>query len=148
MTTTPSTTVAVPREVLQAAREALIQCKPMRVDQHSNDIHCRCVRCQSIAALGLYLTPPSDLPANLNPNPKGGEPCPSSVASAAASIHQEVPSALAGSKGASGVPSTTSPDLPTRVAGEDEAKAKMRAEFLHRHQAPKDWVILTIEEME
>ena len=29
----------------------------------------------------------------------------------------------------------------------DEAEAKRRAEWLHKHKAPKNWIILTIEEV-
>lgn len=31
---------------------------------------------------------------------------------------------------------------------EDDAEAKLRAEFLHRHNAPKDWLILTQGEVQ
>lgn len=95
MTTTPSITVAVPRALLERAIHIL-----------DSEEYFNCAR-------GLAACIPSDLPAILNPNPKGGETC---------QTKQQSPAC----KGASGVPSTTGPDLPAGVTGEENPQPDYR----------------------
>lgn len=100
MTTTPSTIVAVPRALLERAINIL-----------NHEMYEETAR-----MLNFYL----------NPNPEGGVKCASPIATSASALNrgnaetEPAPSAEnpCASKGASGVPSTTGPDLPTGVAGE------------------------------